>query len=138
MVSTRHRAIRIVGALLLIACISGSAALAAAPRLISAAWRMRHGLAGSFDVTLPLGGRGVTGSGIECRSVATGMMLVLRFDQPVVSGSATVSSGVARVDGPPTFDGNKMLVRLGAVADAQAITLTVTNVANRNKQTLAS
>jgi hypothetical protein len=67
------------------------ASASTAPKLLTAASRMRHGLSGAYDIALPLGDPKT--SGVECRNVANGMMLVLKFDQPVVAGSAKVTGG---------------------------------------------
>src|SRR5205809_4469483 len=53
--------------------------------LISAASRLTHGTAGTFDVNMPLNGT----SGVECRS-ATTYNAVFTFDTPVTSGEVTV------------------------------------------------
>src|SRR5678815_3147386 len=79
-----------------------SAAYSAPPQLLSAVSRMTQG-ASSFDIQLPLSG----GTGIECRSLANQLTLVLTFDQPVVSGNAGVTPGSAVVNG---FAGNTMTV----------------------------
>jgi uncharacterized protein (DUF1800 family) len=101
-------------------------AAGAPPVLTSAVSRMTHGSAGTFDVQLPLNG----GSGIECRDVSAGVTLVLYFDQTVTGGSAAVGSGTATLNGAPTFAANTMTVKLANVADAQAITVNVTDVTN--------
>jgi len=109
---------------------TASAAYSAPPQLVSAVSRMTQGT-GSFDVQLPLGG----GTGVECRSVLNGLSIVLSFDQPVTAGDASSSLGTATVNG---FAGNTMTVQLGGLTDAQAITLTVTNVTNDAAEVLPS
>jgi uncharacterized protein (DUF1800 family) len=98
---------------------------------------MTHGSAGSFDVQLPLN---PTNSAIECRSVTAGMTLVLSFDQPVFSGSASItgSAGTPSVTSAPAFAGNTMTVRLGGLTNAQSFTVTLTNVANGASELLAT
>jgi hypothetical protein len=95
-------------------------------QLTDAVSRKTHGAAGTFDVELPL-----TGSvGIECRSGGAGgnHTFVFTFINNVVSGNATVTSGVGTVSGPPTFSGNTMTVNLTGVSDVQQITVTLSNV----------
>jgi uncharacterized protein (DUF1800 family) len=112
----------------------GQVAYATPPVLLSAVSRMTHGAAGSFDVQLPLTG----GSGIECRSTAAGLSIVITFDQPVTSGSAAITLGTGTLNGNPVFSASTMTVNLSAVANAQALNLTVTNVTNAASETLAS
>jgi hypothetical protein len=101
--------------------------VAGAPVLVSAVSRKTHGAAGPFDIALPLSGD----LGIECRTGgANGTeTLVLTFNITVVSGHASVTSGIGSVQGNPTFTGNQMTIALGGVANAQRITVTVTDVA---------
>ena len=87
--------------------------------------------ASSFDVQLPLAG----GTGVESRTVANGLTIVLTFDQPVVAGDAAVAPGNATVGG---FAGNTMTVQVAGLSDLQTVTLTVSNVANVAAETLAS
>jgi hypothetical protein len=70
-------------------CIA-SAAQSAPPQLVSAVSRMTQGT-GTFDIQLPLSG----GTGVECRSLLNGLTIVLSFDQPIVSGDASVTPGTA-------------------------------------------
>lgn len=114
--------------------ITSHTAFATIPTLLTAVSRMTHGSAGVYDVQLPLSG----GSGIECRSVANGMLLVMTFDQPVTSGSATVSAGTATLSGTPTFSNYTMSVALTAVANDQAVAITLNNVTNAGGETLSS
>ena len=62
-----------------------------AAQLLNAASRMTHGKA-SYDVALPLSGA----SGIESRSAANGLTLVLTFDQPVNPSGVSVTAGKAK------------------------------------------
>lgn len=102
--------------------------------LISAVSRKIHGGAGMFDVSLPLSGS----PGIECRSGGANgdHTLVITFTNAVVSGDAAVSSGTGNVAGPPTFSGNAMTVDLTGVANAQVLTVTLSNVMDQFSQTL--
>ena len=107
---------------------------ATAPVLLSAVSRMTHGSAGTFDVQLPLTG----GSGIECRSVSNGMLVVMTFDQPVHAGTALVTTGTAAVSGTPTFSNYTMSVSLTGMTDAQTFALSVSNVLNAANETLTT
>jgi hypothetical protein len=93
---------------------------------VSAASRLTHGSAGTFDINLPLTGQ----SGVECRGDGSGNYIIaLRFSNPVNGGTASVSSGnVSNV----TFSGNEMIVSLTGVANQQVVTLTATNVTGQN------
>ncbi|HSV15972.1 MAG TPA: DUF1800 family protein, partial [Tepidisphaeraceae bacterium] len=130
----RPCALRLWGIVLFILGLGASAAQATPPVLLSAVSRMTHSTAGTFDVQLPLSG----GTGVECRTVASGLTIVLTFDQAVVSGSAAVVPAAASVNGAPTFAGNTMTVKLNVTADAQTITLTLSNVANGASELLPS
>jgi hypothetical protein len=102
--------------------------------ITSAVSRKVHGVAGSFDVALPLSGA----PGIECRSGGSNgnHTLLITFTNQVVSGDAAVSGGVGTVAGPPTFSGNTMTVDLTGVANAQLVTVTLSNVIDQFSQTL--
>ena len=90
--------------------------------LISAASRLTHGTAGTFDVNMPLSGV----SGVECRS-ATTYNAVFTFDAPVTSGQVTVTGGTATV-GAITFSGNSMTAQLTGVTTAEVVTLHTQNI----------
>jgi hypothetical protein len=102
--------------------------------LTAAVSRKTHGAAGDFDVDLPLSGT----PGVECRSGgATGdHMLVVTFTNTVVSGNATVSSGMGSVAGTPVFSNNTMTINLTGVANAQTVTVTLSNVTDTFLQVL--
>jgi hypothetical protein len=92
---------------------------------VSAASRLVHGSAGTFDINLPLTGQ----PGIECRSTSGNFIIALKFSNPVNGGTAGVSSGnVSNV----TFSGNEMIVSLTGIANQQVVTLTATNVTGQN------
>lgn len=110
-------------AVVLVAFSLGWSVPLAALTLTSAVSRLTHGSAGSFDVQLPLTG----GSGIECRSVTNGMTLVMTFDQPLTGGTAAVTAGTATL-GAVTRSTNTMTVKLTGVANAQAVTVTLSNL----------
>jgi hypothetical protein len=90
--------------------------------LTSAASRLTHGIAGTFDVNMPLTGT----SGVECRS-ATTYNAVFTFDAPVTSGEVTVIGGTATV-GAITFSGNSMTAQLTGVTSAEIVTLHTQNI----------
>ena len=90
--------------------------------LVSAASRVTHGGAGSFDINMPLTGP----SGIEDR-IASNYTAVFTFDIPVTSGTVTVTSGTATV-GAITFSGNEMRANLSGVADVQNVVLHTENI----------
>jgi hypothetical protein len=91
------------------------------PTLVSAASRLNHG-GTPFDAPMAL-----DGSGIEPRDGQGNYTIVLHFDQPLQSGTATVTSGTGNV-AAVSFSGNDMLVNLSGVANAQRLTLTANNV----------
>ena len=91
--------------------------------LLSAASRLTHGAAGTFDIAMPLTGT----SGVEDRSAAGSFLAVFTFDAQVTSGNAAVVGGTATA-GTPTFSGNEMRVPLTSVADIQIVTIEISNV----------
>jgi hypothetical protein len=94
--------------------------------------RKTHGGAGTFDINLPLNGS----PGVECRSSAGTHTLVFTFNHPVVSGTASVTTGTGTVSGTPTFAGNNMTVSLTGVTNAQTLTVTLSNVTDSTAQVL--
>jgi len=94
----------------------------AAINLSSAASRLTHGTAGTFDVTMPLTGI----SGVEDRSAST-YNAVFTFDAPVTSGEVQVVSGTATV-GLLSFDGNSLSAQLTGVTSAENVILRVQNI----------
>ena len=90
--------------------------------LVSAASRLTHGTAGTFDIAMPLTGT----SGVEDRDSST-YTAVFTFDTAVTSGSATVTGGTATA-GTPTFSGNEMRVPLTGVANVQNVTIHTSGV----------
>ncbi len=114
--------------------VSGLDALAVQPELlfVSAASRMTHGSAGTFDVDLPLTGQ----PGVECRAGNGNYTIVFTFTNPIVEGSASLTSGQGDVSGNPTFAGNTVAVQLAGVTDAQTITVTLSKIVDNYGQTL--
>jgi hypothetical protein len=101
-------------------------------QLVNAVSTKTHGAAGSFDVSLPLGGE----PGVECRSSGGNHTLVVTFTNSVLSGSASVTTGIGAVLGSPTFAGNTMTVNLTGVADVQKVTVTLSGVTDALSQSL--
>jgi hypothetical protein len=95
---------------------------AAGITLSSAASRLTHGSAGTFDVSMPLTGT----SGVEDRSAST-YNAVFTFDAPVTSGEVQVVSGTATV-GLISFDGNSLSAQLTGVTSAENVVLRVQNI----------
>jgi hypothetical protein len=90
--------------------------------LLSAASRLTHGTAGTFDIPMPLTGV----SGVEDRSSST-YNAVFTFDGAVTSGEVLVLSGTATV-GTISFSGNTMTAQLTGVTSAEVVTLRVQNI----------
>ena len=108
--------------------MSGSLLLLPRLTLLSAASRLTHGSAGTFDVAMPLSGA----SGVECRSSTT-YNAVFTFDGPVTSGEVMVISGTATV-GTITFSGNTMTAQLTGVTSADVVTLRTQNINGDGQQ----
>ncbi|MGH8093124.1 MAG: hypothetical protein ACREIF_06595, partial [Chthoniobacterales bacterium] len=90
--------------------------------LMSAASRLTHGATGTFDIAMPLTGT----PGVEDRSSIT-YNAVFTFSGSVTSGTVMVASGVATT-GTPTFSGSTLTVPLTGVANAQNVTLQLSNI----------
>ncbi len=108
-----------------------SVPLAAPLSFLGAVSRKTHGTAGTYDVNLPLTGT----AGVECRSGAAGHTLVFTFSNDVASGSASVQ-GAASIAGNPIFSGQTMTVNLTGVANAQLLTITLSNITDAFGQVL--
>ncbi len=100
--------------------------------LTGAVSRKVHGVAGTFDIPMPLSGE----PAVECRSSGGSHTIVLTFDNNMMSGNASVTSGVGSVAGSPTFSGNTMTINLTGVADGQKITVTVSGATDTLAQVL--
>jgi hypothetical protein len=96
--------------------------------LLSAASRLTHGGAGTFDIAMPLTGT----SGVEDRSAST-YNAVFTFDGAVTSGEVQVVSGAATV-GAISFSGNSMTAQLTGVTSAEVVTLRVQNINGDGQQ----
>ncbi len=101
-------------------------------QITSVVSRKTHGVAGTFDVDLPL----TASVGVECRRTDGNHTFVFTFTNDVVSGNASVTSGTGTVSGSPIFSGNTMTVNLTGVADQQQIVVTVSEVVDTFGQTL--
>jgi hypothetical protein len=104
------------------------------PQLTTAVSRKPHSVAGTFDINLPLAGM----TGVECRSDGGGgdHSLVFTFNNPLVSGSASVTGGTGSVVGSPTFSGQTMTVNLTGVTNAQTVAVTLASVTDAFSQVL--
>jgi Dockerin type I domain/NHL repeat len=91
--------------------------------------RKSHGAAGAFDVYLPISGD----PGIECRSggADNSDTLVFSFSNPLTNvGSASVTNGTGSVASSniDSNDAHNYIVSLTGVANAQIITVSLTNM----------
>jgi hypothetical protein len=99
-------------------------------QITSVVSRKTHGAAGNFDINLPLSGT----PGLESR--VGDYTLVATFTNGIVSGNASVTSGIGTVNGSPTFSGNTMTISLTGVTTAQTITVTLSGVTDIFSQVL--
>ena len=96
--------------------------------LTSAASRLTHSGAGTFDIAMPLSGT----SGVEDRASST-YNAVFTFDQAVTSGEVLNIGGTATV-GAISFSGNSMTAQLTGVTSAEVVTLRVQNINGDGQQ----
>jgi hypothetical protein len=96
--------------------------------LVSAASRLTHGAAGTYDIAMPLTGT----SGVESRA-ASSYNAVFTFDGAVSSGEVVVVSGIASV-GAISFDGSTMTAQVTGVTTAEMVMLRVQNVNGSGQQ----
>ncbi len=96
--------------------------------LLSAASRLTHGGAGTFDIAMPLTGT----SGVEDRSAST-YNAVFTFDGAVTSGEVQVVGGTATV-GAISFSGNSLTAQVTGVTSAEVVTLRVQNINGDGQQ----
>ena len=94
-----------------------------APVLQIAASRKTHGAAGTFDLPLSLL---PTNPSTESRAGATAT-LVLTFNKLLTGALAAVTESGA-VAGPPTINGNDVIIDLTGVMDQQYVTIALSNV----------
>ena len=90
--------------------------------MVSAASRLTHGAAGTFDIAMPRTGV----SGVQDRRSST-YNAVFTFDAPVTSGEVTLLGGTATV-GTISFSGNSMTAQLTSATSAEVVTLRVQNI----------
>jgi N-acetylneuraminic acid mutarotase len=104
--------------------------------MTAAVSRKAHGSAASFDLNLALSGT----PGVEPRiGGASGEhTLVITFNNTLVSGNATVTGGTGSMAGAAAFSGNNMTISLTGVANAQTVTVTLSNVTDSFGQVLAN
>lgn len=93
-----------------------------APSLLGAVARKTHGSAGTFDLPLNASAASPT---TEPR-LGPAHAIVFAFDDAVIGATATVTEGTATA-GVPTFNGPEVTVPLTGVADAQYVTVAVSN-----------
>ena len=99
-------------------------------QLTGAVSRKMHGPFGPFDVNL------LTTDPVECRSSGGNHTLVLTFNNILVNGSASVTTGTGTVSGTPTFSGKIVTIDLIGVSDMQKLVVTLHNVTDRFSQVL--
>jgi hypothetical protein len=102
-------------------------------QLVSAASRKMHGAAGAMDIPLPLTGE----PGVECRSSGGNHTLVFTFSNDIVSGNVSVTGGTGAV-AARTVAGKTLNIDLTGVADAQQITVTLSDVTDVFSQVIPS
>ncbi|HMJ90402.1 MAG TPA: dockerin type I repeat-containing protein, partial [Candidatus Acidoferrum sp.] len=98
----------------------------------SAISRKTHGSAGDFDIDLPL----TDEPGVECRESGGHHTFIVAFSNPLVSGTASVTSGIGSIAGKPVFEGNTMTLNLSNVTDAQKLTIKLSQVTDSFSQVL--
>jgi hypothetical protein len=113
-------------------CLELTTTAGAPLQLGAAVSRKTHGSAGTFDIPLTLTGE----PAVESRSSGGDHTFVFIFNNNVVSGNASVTTGTGSVSGTPTFSGNTMTVNLTGVTDVQRITVTLNNVTDNFGQVL--
>jgi hypothetical protein len=99
-----------------------------APAVASAVSRKAHGVAGMFDVPLPI--VPYTGSiGVEPRTggVASEHQVIVTFSSPVTIGSASINGGEATLHSA-TMTGTTATLNLSNVANRQRLSVTLANV----------
>ena len=114
--------------------VTGTAFVPAAPMASRAVSRLAHGVAGAFDIELPLSGA----TGVECRSGGpTGdYQLVVSFAEQVTFQSAAVTAGIGSVKSAMITDGahdgtnTDVTINLTGVTNAQRLTVTLFGVSN--------
>jgi hypothetical protein len=98
----------------------------AVPQALSVASRKTHGVAGIFEIDLPLAG----GTGIESRSGGTSAahQIVVRFGGAITFGSAAVTGGTGTLASTIGNGTAEVTANLMGVGNAQTITVTLFGV----------
>jgi hypothetical protein len=99
---------------------------------VNATSRKTHGSAGDLDIDLPLTGE----AGVECRNSGGNHLIVVTFNNAMMSGTASLTNGTGTVAGTPTLNGNTMSVELTGVADTQKITVMLSGLMDNSAQVL--
>ena len=73
---------------------------------------------------------------MECRSSGGSHTFVFTFTNTLVSGNATLTSGIGSISGTPTFSGQTMTVNVSGVANAQSLTVKLSGVKDQFAQVL--
>ncbi len=94
-----------------------------APTMTGVSSRKVHGTAGTFDLPLSTVATNPT---TEPRT-GPAQTIVFTFNKPIASATATITEGVA-VAAAPAFSGNSVIVTLGGVANAQYVTVSLSNI----------
>ncbi len=92
--------------------------------------RKVHGTAGTFD--LPLSNL-PTSPTTETRQ-GPAHTLVFTFNKPIIATTVAISEGIA-ASGAPTISGNDVIVPVSGAADAQYMTVSLTNVTSADSST---
>ena len=102
--------------------------------LAEARSRTAHGTRGAFDFSLTLSGT----PAVECRSGGANgdHTLVFVFNHDLASASAAVTEGTGSIAAAPTLSGTEVLVSVTGVANAQTLTVTLSNLADNLGYTL--
>ncbi|MEP6809971.1 MAG: dockerin type I domain-containing protein, partial [Chthoniobacterales bacterium] len=100
--------------------------------LLKVVSRKTQGIAGIYDIPLSLG----QPIGVECRSSGGQHTLVFTFNNPIVGGSASITSGTGQISGTPLLSDRTMTVSLTGVANAQRLTILLNGVTDTAAQVL--
>lgn len=121
--------------LFIVLAIAASAPLAYAqdPFAIDRVISQKTHAGNGYDVPLPLSGA----SGVECRrgAIVGEHTIIFVFSDVITSADAAVTSGVATIGNSYVFQ-DVLFVQLTGVANAQSVTLTVSNATDSFGQTL--
>ena len=100
-------------------------------QLTAAASRKLHGGAGTFDISLPLGG-----GGVECRTGSPSVRFT--FNNNIASvGSVVVVGASGSPSGVASISGNVVTAALSGVNDVQVLTITLNSVTDVGGGTLS-